>query len=303
MFEFDILEVKDFSVIKHGAKIIYNTDGIKNYLDVIKDKTKHESKKIEFPQMYGSVNVRKNGSGVFYPDSLGFFVCEGDTVESNPSSVFIISGASYRNRGIDINKGNFIYIMSYFAARKSILADWKNQKDSYIFNESQIKNEYVYDTIVYGLFNSSSQQSSLRQVTYKDKLWDIKNEFFWMSVEEMKQLADDNGYDNLYNDARTSPNRHVYDLLFGEERIYDKLSPDAKLVLDKASELVRKSIQARQLMSDNENHLDSWDAGYAQLKLVWKEYFSEDFKEFRQMYKNLEDRMRPLVYELGFLMK
>jgi TRAP-type mannitol/chloroaromatic compound transport system substrate-binding protein len=91
--------------------------------------------------------------------------------------------------------------------------------------------------------------------------------------------------------------------LFGEERIYDKLSPDAKAVLDKATELVEKSIKMRMIMSNDENHLDSWDAGYAQLKLVWKEYFSDDFKEFRQLYKNMEDRMRPLVYELGFLMK
>ena len=168
-----------------------------------------------------------------------------------------------------------------------------NQNDEYLAPKNNIE-IIKYDVITYSLFNNSSYQKS------SDK---FDNEFFWMSVDEMKQLADDNGYDRLYNDARTSPNRHVYNLLFGEDRIYDKLSPDAKLVLDKASELVRKSIQARQLMSDNENHLDSWDAGYAQLKLVWKEYFYEDFKEFRQMYKNLEDRMRPLVYELGFLIK
>jgi hypothetical protein len=62
-------------------------------------------------------------------------------------------------------------------------------------------------------------------------------------------------------------------------------------------------MEIRQVMANDENHLDSWDAGYAQLKLIWKEYFQEDFKEFRQLYKNLEDRMRPLVYELGFLMK
>jgi TRAP-type mannitol/chloroaromatic compound transport system substrate-binding protein len=134
-------------------------------------------------------------------------------------------------------------------------------------------------------------------------MWDIKNEFFWMSKDQVKDLADENGYDNLYNDARTSNDRHVYKLLFGEERIYDKLSPDAKLVLDKATELVEKSMEIRQVMANDENHLDSWDAGYAQLKLIWKEYFQEDFKEFRQLYKNLEDRMRPLVYELGFLMK
>ena len=134
-------------------------------------------------------------------------------------------------------------------------------------------------------------------------MWDIKNEFFWMSKEQMKELADQNGYDDLYNDVRSDSDRYVYKLLFGENDVYNKLSPDAKLVLDKATELVEKSIELRQAMSNNENHLDAWDAGYAQLKTIWKEYFQDDFKEFRQLYKNLEDRMRPLVYELGFLMK
>jgi hypothetical protein len=73
--------------------------------------------------------------------------------------------------------------------------------------------------------------------------------------------------------------------------------------LDKATELVERSIELRQVMANDQNHLNSWDAGYAQLKLVWKEYFQEDFKEFRQLYKALENRMRPLVYELGFLKK
>ena len=129
----------------------------------------------------------------------------------------------------------------------------------------------------------------------------MNNEFFWMSVEKMKELADQNGYDELYNDARTSSDRYVHKLLFGEERIYYRLSPDAKAVLDKATELVERSMELRQVMANDENHLNSWDAGYAQLKLVWKEYFQEEFKEFRQLYKALEDRMRPLVYELGFL--
>jgi hypothetical protein len=171
---------------------------------------------------------------------------------------------------------------------------------------NQLHSEYSQfenDSFIINLFSSKSNQASYRNFDHMGNTYDIKNEFFWMSAERMKELADNNGYDNLYNDARTSANRHVYNLLFGEERIYDKLSPDAKAVLDKATELVEKSIKMRMIMSNDENHLDSWDAGYAQLKLVWKEYFSDDFKEFRQLYKNMEDRMRPLVYELGFLMK
>jgi hypothetical protein len=183
--------------------------------------------------------------------------------------------------------------------------DWINDKDEYLEpNEDHEQyQQFTNDSIVYSLFNNSSQQSSLRQVVYKDQLWDIKNEFFWISKEEMMNLSNDSNYTELYNDVRTDNNRYVYNLLFGEQNIYEQLSPDAKLVLDKATELTRISMNMRSHFADDQNQLNSWDAGYAQLKLVWKEYFPEEFKEFRQLYKNLEDRMRPLIYELGFLLK
>jgi hypothetical protein len=163
--------------------------------------------------------------------------------------------------------------------------------------------EFMHDSVIYSLFNSASNQSSLRQITYKDQLWDIKNNFFWMSKNEMIELANQNNYDELYNDVRTDSERYVYTLLFGEESIYNQLSDEAKDVLDSATNLVRLSIGIRRNFADDSNHLDSWDAGYAQLKLLWKEYYPEQFKELRDKYKVLEDKMRPMVYELGFLLK
>lgn len=98
--------------------------------------------------------------------------------------------------------------------------------------------------------------------------------------------------------------RHVADLLFNQG-LYEQLSPDAKLVLDLATDLFKKSMKKRiEIESDpayEKYHLNSWDAGYAQLKIIWKEFFPQEFKEFKEAYKKLEDRLRPLVYELGFL--
>ena len=304
MFKFDILELdKDFQIQKTTDKVVYNTDNKSPLNSIILQ----DYDIVDFPKMSSPLNIKEtNGGYGLDKESFGTLVIPGNNVKESIQGVRIVTGGNSSNHGKKyFNQYSFFELCIIFTARKIVKGNWVNWYDEYLApnEEHEQFEQFKYDSLVYSLFESKSNQSSLRQVTYKDKFWDIKNEFFWMSVDEMKQLADDNGYDNLYNDARTSPNRHVYNLLFGEERIYDKLSPDAKLVLDKASELVRKSIQARQLMSNNENHLDSWDAGYAQLKLVWKEYFSEDFKEFRQMYKNLEDRMRPLVYELGFLMK
>lgn len=63
-------------------------------------------------------------------------------------------------------------------------------------------------------------------------------------------------------------------------KAYTKLSPDAKAVLDAATELLKKSIKMRAMLAEGppEYHLDSFDAGYAQLKLVWKEYFKKNSK-------------------------
>ncbi len=265
-YNFDILTQKDFNVVELEKKVVYNTQGQKTL---------------------GEWTL--NGIS-----SFGYLVSHNNNVAKSVSDVFLIN--EKQNSGVKqfgVSQNNFFYVIVNFTVRKLILSNWLNQNDEFLAPHQSIE-KIKYDSIIYSLFNNSSFQKSN---------FEFSNEFFWMSVEKMKELADQNGYDELYNDARTSSDRYVHKLLFGEERIYDRLSPDAKAVLDKATELVERSMELRQVMANDENHLNSWDAGYAQLKLVWKEYFQEEFKEFRQLYKVLEDRMRPLVYELGFLKK
>jgi len=306
MFEFDLLDItNNLEIISNGKKVIYNTDGLIDASMWVKDKTKSEIG-TSVPTTNGlSVHRGKNPKDTLRMDSIGYLHNNANNTQYNPNYVGLYSTVFGSAHGEEVTKNNFDKINMLFTARKSIEPNWINQKDEYLAPDEQHEQfeQFRYDSLVYSLFNSSSNQSSLRQVEYKGQMWDIKNEFFWMSADRMKELADENGYDELYNDARTASDRHVYKLLFGEERIYDKLSDDAKAVLDKATELVERSMELRQVMANDENHLNSWDAGYAQLKLVWKEYFQEDFTEFRRLYKVMEDRMRPLVYELGFLMK
>ena len=303
MFKFDVLEIdSDMYIIQTGEKI-YSGLGkslLSNWVREVKT-----GRDLDVPKLTSPMGVVDKGTSKIDKDYIGFMLWNSNAPRENGTKVSLFSSMYSTGQGMSVTKKNLDRVSVSFSARKIIKSDWLNDKDEYLVpNEGHEQFEqFKYDSLVYSLFHIHSFQSSLRQITYKNKLWDIKNEFFWISVDRMKQLADQNGYDELYNDARTASDRHVYNLLFGEERIYDRLSPDAKAVLDKATELVEKSMKMRQFMADEHNHLDSWDAGYAQLKLVWKEYFTEDFKEFRDMYKSMEDRMRPLVYELGFLMK
>jgi surface protein len=108
--------------------------------------------------------------------------------------------------------------------------------------------EYEADSIVYSLFNSKSQQSSLRNIDYKGKQWNIYNHFFWMSKDEMMELANQYNNDDVYNDARTDKERYTYEMI---EQYKSKMSKEALDVLNKATELVIKSFKYRELFNQD----------------------------------------------------
>jgi hypothetical protein len=282
-------------------KEIYNLDNTKVFKDILKTKSE-----VLVPNFTSALNFSDKYSVKVGKDSIGYMYNKGNSIEHNSMFVSMFTSVFGGAHGSSITKENFYNSNIIFSARKLIKPTWINQKDEYMApNESHpLWQQFQYDSIVYSLFNTSSNQSSLRQISYKDKLWDIKNEFFWMSKSEMMDLAENKFFDDVYRDARTSDERYVYTLLH-KEGIYEKLSPDAKEVLDMASDLVRLTFDMREILHTEhpEYHLNTWDAGWYQIKLILKAFYPDKLKEFTKKYKEFEDRMRPLVYELGFLRK
>ena len=133
-------------------------------------------------------------------------------------------------------------------------------------------------------------------------------------------LSDKYYFDDLYKDAKKSDERFVYKLLNGklsdddfnevgltyvDENNKPILSNDAQELLDLSKELIKKSFEFRKMMNDeySEYHLQTWDAGWYQMKKVLNEYFKDDYKIFVEKYKAFEARLRPQVYEFGMLLK
>lgn len=300
-------KVKDINsngeIVTIKEKYLYNLD----YKDTCSDWIKKEVKGLktyDYPQMSSALVVKPKGRGKLVKNALGYYVNVGNSIYKNTTDVYIVSGTASTANGISIIDENFEKVMSNFAARKLIIgnfANWENEQDEYcIPNIKHPKyKEWVSDSIIYALFNSRSNQSSLRDVNYAEELWNIKNEFFFMSVNDIEYLADECGNDDIYEDVK----------YFGEERyVYKKLkeieiSHEAKTVLDKAIELTKKSFRYRNLFNEEkpEYQINTWDAGWYQIKGVLYEYMRDDLNEFNELYKILENKMRPMVYELGFL--
>lgn len=162
-------------------KTLYNTDNKISASDWIRKKLKNINL-IECIQL-SSFNTPKQSHGnKIVINHLGYLLIKSNNIESNAMCVGLFSSATSNRGGVSLDADNFIDGLSLFAARKSIKGNCLNIKDEYLApnEEHPLFEQFKYDSLVYSLFNNSSQQSSLRQVKYKDKLWDIKNEFLWI---------------------------------------------------------------------------------------------------------------------------
>ena len=237
--------------------------------------------------------------------AIGGFQCNSNDVNQNSQRVCLFSSQFYGAANMEILPETFNDAMALFTARRLIKPNWINWKDEYMDPDkgSEKYIQFQNDSIVYSLFESKSQQTSIRDIQIDNINYNIFNEFFWISRQD------------IYDWAIACNNQAVIDDVLenakSERFVYKKLktitlSDDAKLVLDYATTIVKETMRYREdfNMKHPEYHINTWDAGWYQIKAVAKEYMPDKLKLFNEeYYKTFEDRLRPLVYELGFLYK
>ena len=306
---FSILKNTEQGVEYLGDKTIYNLDNEMSLSSWVR--TKHKG--IDAPQLTNAISVKQAGKGCWgtlVENSLGYMHFNANNIEQSKQYVGLYSSCASCGHGLSVLEENFDKCISGFSARRVIANDsnWINWQDEFLVpnTDNELYDKWVRDSLVYSLFNTKSNQSALRNVDYADKIWNIKNEFFFMSEQEMLDLA--NGKFNR-NDINEDIAMDIEN--FGGDRfVYKKLqeitlSEEAQAVLDKARELVKLSFNSRDLFNQMqpEYQINCWDAGWYQIKGLLKEFHKDDLEEFNKLYKKLEDKMRPMVYELGFLKK
>ena len=298
----DILDDGTIDVLSHHT--IYNSAFFNKASDWVKEYVKCKNDFVCLPTTSNGLVLKEASRVQSLREQLGYFHNNANSIQYNQTYVGLYSMSFASGNGVPVCAENFTRCTTLFTARKLIEGNWINDKDEYLApneNHSDYK-RFEADSIVYSLFHNSSNQTSMRQTTYKGKLYDIPNEFFWMSKDTMMSLANENNDDFMFNDARTSNERYVY-MLLNKPEIAQHLSETAKQLLSMATEMTVKSMKYRDMFEADypDHHIHTWDAGYYQLKNLWKEYIPDDFKQFRDLFKQFSNELRPLVYSLGFL--
>ena len=146
----------------------------------------------------------------------------------------ILSSPSVSAGAFTVNKDNFEKAVTLHAVRKIPKSTWLNDRNQFLVPQTNPSQEFINDCIIWSLFSSSNQTTSLSNVQYLEKTYQIKNNFFPFKIEEIKKwdIKDPDFRHQLSNDE----NRFVANWIKN-----NKLSEEAKSVLSKAKTSINSS--------------------------------------------------------------
>lgn len=239
-------------------------------------------------------STNKTNYGRILPNAIGYSYSDTNMVAKNAQNVGLFTTAFSHAHGYSITEENFDRVCALFTARKCVNSNWINTKDMYSAPnmDSEIYQAFVNDSYVYSMFNPASNQTSVKG-EINGESYDFKNQFYPCSKRETYEMLGLNIPMNFKDETR-----------FIKSKLTN-LSTEAQAVLDCFKECVVATANVRKAYGEAHPELQvaRWDCGWRQLKDLFKEHCNEQFTKLREAYKVLETKLRPQVYELGFLKK
>jgi hypothetical protein len=174
-----------------------------------------------------------------------------------------------------------------FAVRRLIAQNWLNDRDQFLQPSQPLTDEFKSDCLVWMLFNGSNLTAGADGLHWNDRDWSIVNHFIPFTEGEVGATG------RFESDFLV---RHMKGMTFAAE---------AKAVLDEGRKLWQRfhATQFPRKIRD-ELKLGRPDAGWYQIRKALEQYGDTeltDFDPFKVAYAALGTKLRPMVFELGFL--
>jgi hypothetical protein len=208
-----------------------------------------------------------------------------DLQQANKTALF--SSGFNGGHGFFVTPENLRQAAIVFSVRRLIKPTWLNDRDQFLQPSQPLSDEFKSDCLVWMLFNGSNLTAGADGLRWNDRDWSLTNHFIPFTEAELGAKA------RFESDFMV---RYMAGKTF---------SLEARAVLDEGRKLFRR-FHATSFPNKirQEYKLGRADAGWYQVRRAL-EAFSEteliDFGPFRSAYDALTGKLRPMVFELGFL--
>ena len=293
-----LFDVYNLNIEKYATKKIHSINSKRLLNEWIIDK-KQKSTQIMPTFSSGitvSINTKDTRAGI--KDGFLFCLMSVSPDYQHSGQTTLMSGPYSSAGAYSVTEENFEKAMIIHAVRKSIKRKWTNDKDLYYQanNSKDITDEFINDCVIWSAF-SDNNMISLKDVEYKGKTYQIKNNLFPYIIDEIKK------WDCTNSDIQVQLSTANEDRFLAKYLQGKKLSKEAVEVYLIGKELHKFFYKELCNIHRKTYKIDNWDTGLWQIKNSIKEI--TDGKNYLNRLKiankRLGEKLIPKFYEYGFL--
>lgn len=284
------VEVLNKSAEKIGDKKYYNLPN-SSYLNLWIEKPKTNNN-LALP-LSNAVKVSSNPRLKMSCDSMvGYLYASNNDLQHAAQETCITSSiyTGGNGGGLYINSENLLQCAIVFSVRRLIKPTWLNDRDQFLQPTQSLTDEFKNDCLIWMLFNGSNLTAGANDLEWNGKKWSIVNHFIPFTETEVN-----------------APERFESDFMV--KYLADKtLSSEAQAVMDEGRKLWRAYFSRTDSHKVREElKLNRPDVGWYQVRKALEarnkdgDSIPVSFGPFKQAYEALGDKLRPMVYELGFM--
>ncbi|WP_295532122.1 hypothetical protein [Novosphingobium sp. Chol11] len=218
--------------------------------------------------------------------AIGSMIVFGNDFQHSAQTALLSSG--YGNAGaFFVTEENLWQAAIVFAVRRLLKPTWLNDRDQFLQPSQPLTDEFKSDCLVWMLFNGSNLTAGADGLHWNNQDWSLTNHFIPFTERELGAKA------RFESDFMV---RYMAGMAF---------SLEAQAVLDESRKLFQRfHVTSFPNKIRQEYKLGRADAGWYQVRRALEangDTELTDFDPFKAAYAALGEKLRPTVYELGFL--
>ena len=322
-------EVLDKKVNPIGEKKFYNLPN-ETFLNVWIDREKSNNEQV-IP-LKGAVSTATNKTILsnWSNGAIAYLWCKANDMQ-NVLQTVLVSSTWGDGHGFYVNSENLWQITVIFTVRRIIKPTWINDRDQFLQPTGELTDEFKNDCLIWMLFNGSNLTASANDLEWNDRKWSIVNHFIPFTEAEvganerfesdfMVEYLRERGYPPYQNPLNPPSQGEVNpptpfsggekdsSLDKGRSGGVSMFSPEAIAVMDAGRELWKAYFADTDMRAvRDELKLNRTDVGWYQVRNALKkrnesgDFPPVSFVAFEEAYRVLTEKLRPKVWELGFL--
>jgi hypothetical protein len=223
----------------------------------------------------------------WHEGAIGYLLSNSNDPQNAGTLTALFSSVYSAGNGYYVTRENLWKAAIVFAVRRLIKPTWLNDRDQFLQPSQPLTDEFKSDCLIWMLFNGSNLSAGADGLQWNERDWSLTNHFIPFTETEVGASG------RFESDFMV---HHMKGMTF---------STEAQAVLSEGRKLWQRfhATQFPRKIRDDLK-LGRADAGWYQIRKALEAYGDTeltDFDPFKSVYAALGNKLRPMVFELGFL--